>query len=804
MPPPAPDVLPMPPPDDPPEPPPLALVVDDREANRYIVARTLRGAGFAVAEAVDGAGALRLAAERVPAVILLDVNLPDLSGFEVARRLKADPAARVIPILQVSASHVSTAQQAAGLDAGADAYLTHPIDPGVLLATVNALLRVRRAEDAARRSAERLRATLDSVAVPFHLLDREWRYVHVNEEAVRAVGLPRAAMLGRTVWEVFPAVVGTTFEQEYRRAVATGRPAVFTDFYAPLDTWFEIHAQPTAEGGLAINFLDVTDRQRAAEELRASEERYRFLAESMPQIVWTGTPDGSLDYFSGNLATFTGAHDPERLLHDRWKEGIILHPDDVAATVACWQRSVETGEDYECSHRVRGADGGYRWFLSRAVPMRGADGAVRRWFGTSTDVDDLTRAQENLTRARDEAEAANRSKDEFLATLSHELRTPLNAILGWAHLIALSPDDPETRREGLGIIERNTRAQVRLIEDLLDVSRITSGKLRLEVRPVDLAAVVGAALDAVRPAAEARGVRVDAVLDPRAGPVSGDPDRLQQVAWNLLSNAIKFTPRGGKVQARLERINSHLEIVVADTGQGIPPEFLPHVFERFRQADSSSTRPYQGLGLGLAITRHLAEIHGGSVHAASAGPGQGATFTVRLPPLVARPETPPAATGAAAAAHVHLGAEEVALPPAAPAAEAVTPGELAGVRVLAVDDDPDARTLLGRILGRQGAEVRLAGSASEGFELAAGPRGQFEVILCDLEMPGEDGYGFVRRLRALPIERGGGTPVVALTAYARGEDRTRVLRAGFDLHLPKPVAPAELVAVVASLARRRR
>ena len=353
------------------------------------------------------------------------------------------------------------------------------------------------------------------------------------------------------------------------------------------------------------------------------------------------------------------------------------------------------------------------------------------------------------------------------------------------------PQDAEVRRDGLAIIERNTRAQVQLIEDLLDVSRITSGKLRLDVRPVDLAGVIRGALDAVHPTADARGVRLESVLDPRAGPVPGDPNRLQQVFWNLLSNALKFTPRGGKVQTRLERVHSHVEITVADTGQGIAPEFLPHVFERFRQADSSSTRTHQGLGLGLAIVRHLVELHGGSIRADSPGPGQGATFVVQLPLLVVHAETPPAgakATGGREPDRTDpMVTSRVTLPTAATDPSPAPPGELAGVRVLAIDDDADARHLLARVLGRQGAEVRLAGSVAEGFATLG--RERPDVVLCDIEMPGEDGYSFIKRLRARPTGEGGGLPAVALTAYARGEDRTRALLAGFDLHLSKPVDP---------------
>ena len=793
------------------QPPPLALVVDDREANRYVVARTLRAAGYAIVEAADGVEALRLAIERVPAVILLDVNLPDLSGFEVARRLKADPATRIIPILQVSASNVSTVQQAAGLEAGADAYLTHPIDPGVLLATVGALRRVRRAEDEARRSAERLRTTLDSVTVPFVLLDREWRFVHVNEEAARVLRLNRDELLGRIQWGAFPATVGSPFEQEYRRAVATGEPAAFTEFYAPMNAWFEIHARPTVEGGLAINFLDVTARRRAADEMALLQAAVESANDGV--IITEAAldlPGPRIEYVNPAFERMTGWTLPEiRGRTPRVLQGPRTNP-ALLARLRVDLKATGTFAGEGVNYRRDGSFYDVEWHISA---VRDAAGTITRWVAIQRDITERVQAEEERERllaaerlARENAESANRAKDEFLATLSHELRTPLNAILGWTHLMRGDPQDVEVRRDGLAIIERNTRAQVQLIEDLLDVSRITSGKLRLDVRPVDLVGVIRGALDAVHPAADARGVRVESVLDPRAGPVPGDPNRLQQVVWNLLSNAIKFTPRGGKVQARLERVHSHVEITVADTGQGIAAEFLPHVFERFRQADSSSTRTHQGLGLGLAITRHLVELHGGSIHAASAGPGQGATLVVQLPLLVVHAETPAVATaggGADFARADPTAAPGATIPTTAVADPAPTPpGELTGVRVLAIDDDADARHLLARVLGRQGAEVRLAGSVAEGFATVG--RERPDVVLCDIEMPGEDGYSFINRLRALPTDEGGGIPAVALTAYARGEDRTRALLAGFDLHLSKPVAPVELVAVVASFARRRR
>jgi signal transduction histidine kinase/ActR/RegA family two-component response regulator len=407
----------------------------------------------------------------------------------------------------------------------------------------------------------------------------------------------------------------------------------------------------------------------------------------------------------------------------------------------------------------------------------------------SVAADELARGElerETLLRneraARETAETADRAKEEFMAVLSHELRTPLNAVYGWARMLNSGELTGEAAvARALDAIVRNADAQVQLIDDLLDVSRIVTGKLRLDVSAVDLEAVVKGALDAVRPAADAKSIRVQTVLDPRAGPVRGDPARLQQVAWNLLMNAVKFTPRGGRVQLHLQRMNSHVEIVVSDSGEGIEAQVLPHVFERFRQADSSTTRAHGGLGLGLALVRHLVELHGGSVVAKSAGKGQGATFVVTLPVSIAEaapvPGPQPVGPGRAGA-----------------------PGtvRLDGLRVLVTDDDVEALALAEAILTRAGAEVRTSATAAEALEQV--PRWRPDALVSDIEMPGEDGYSLIRRLRALPEAEGGRTPAVALTAYGRTQDRTRSLAAGYNMHVPKPVDPGELTAIVGSVA----
>lgn len=384
--------------------------------------------------------------------------------------------------------------------------------------------------------------------------------------------------------------------------------------------------------------------------------------------------------------------------------------------------------------------------------------------------------------ARAAAEAANRAKDEFLAVLSHELRTPLNAVYGWARMLRKGQIPGDRAERALEAIERNANAQVQLIDDLLDVSRVITGKMRLDVRPVDLRGVVEAALDAVRPAAEAKTIALQSALDAKAGPIVGDADRLRQVVWNLVMNAVKFTPRGGTVQVHLERMNLHVRIVVSDTGQGITPDVLPFVFDRFRQGDSSTTRAHSGLGLGLALVKHLVDLHGGRVHAYSEGEGKGATFVVELPLRVADDTAPTVAHRRAAASEL-------------PATSATS--RLDGVRVLVVDDDADALELASAILTGAGAGVTACPTAAEALQLLRQWRP--DVLLSDIHMPGEDGYSLIRKVRALDRRDGGETPAVALTAYGRAEDRMRALGEGYNMHVPKPVDPDELTTIVASL-----
>ena len=521
-----------------------------------------------------------------------------------------------------------------------------------------------------------------------------------------------------------------------------------------------------------------------------SEERLRAIVTSATDAIITIDGHQKITVFNaGAEATFGYSAGEmigqtlDRLIPERFREvhrghidafgltGVSMRPMGGERVLAGLRRS---GEEFPMEARISQIDvAGEKLYtvILRDITLRKRAEAER---------EDLLAGAE---RARAEAEAASQAKDAFLATISHELRTPLSPILAWSGMLRRGRLDGEKTGRALETIERAARTQAQLIEDLLDVSRIVTGKLRLDVRPVDLAPVVQAAIDVMRPAAEARGIRLQAVLDSEAGRVSGDPARLQQVVWNLLSNAIKFTAKGGRVQVVLERVNSHVEIAVSDTGQGIAAEFLPHMFERFQQYERGPSRAHGGLGLGLAIVRHIVELHGGTVHAESPGVGRGAVFTVKLPLIVI------ARTA---------GEVERRHPLATP--EAATDGypSLDGLRVLVVDDEPDSNEVVRTLLASCGAEVRVAASAEQAREILG--RWRVELLVSDVGMPGEDGYAFIARLRGEEREAAR-IPAIALTAYASREDRIRLLSSGFQAHVPKPLDPAELVTVVASLAR---
>jgi len=527
--------------------------------------------------------------------------------------------------------------------------------------------------------------------------------------------------------------------------------------------------------------------QEMREIERRSEVRFHALTDSMPQCVWAARRDGEIYYCNRVWREYAGEQAGTSFFGG-------VPEDELSAVQAAWSSAIRGGRGLEREQRLRRHDGELRWHLCRVVPERDEHGAIVGWIATATDIDQQKRVEEahaalllREQEARAQLEAANRSKDEFLATVSHELRTPLNAILGWTRMLRTGAvEGGENLQRALETIERNARAQSQLVEDILDVSRIIAGKLRVQVRHIDLRSVILAAVDAVRPAAEANEVELALDLSEDAGEIHGDPDRLQQVVWNLLSNAIKFTEVKGRVAVELQRWEGGSEIVVSDDGAGIPRDFLPHVFDRFRQADSSMTRTQGGLGLGLAIVRHLVEVHGGTVRAESEGEGKGAKFTVRLPQRRAEAE-------ASNEADASPSGEVEAVKPA-------TADSLRGVRVLVVEDDADARDLVCAVLGRYGAQVSAVASADAALESIA--RQMPDVLVSDIGLPNEDGYALMRRLRSQP--QTARLPALALTAYASIADHRRSLEAGFQRHVSKPVEPAELAGVVGAMVAEAR
>jgi PAS domain S-box-containing protein len=539
----------------------------------------------------------------------------------------------------------------------------------------------------------------------------------------------------------------------------------------------------------------LAEQEQAQKVIRDAERRYRSLLDNITDYaIFMTDPEGRVSSWNGGAGTILGYSGRE----------ILGQSVDLLATQEDLESDTPKREMREAASAGRVTNA--RWRLrkdGRRLFVEGVVAAVRddtdRLLGFAHFLRDVTEKHrieiereqllDSERAARSQAEYASRTKDEFLATLSHELRTPLNAILGWTQVLRKSRELPQDAVNALTVIERNARSQAQIIEDLLDMSSIISGKVRLDVQRLDLASVVKATVETVKPAALAKGIRLHVVLDPLAGPVRGDPNRLQQVFWNLLTNAMKFTHKDGRVTLTLARVNSHLEVEVSDNGEGIDPAFLPHVFDRFRQADASSARRHGGLGLGLSIVKQLVELHGGAISAKSAGRDLGSTFRVSLP-LMATIED---------ALEPDVSRQHPKRSASLSAIEEIAPGDLSGLKVLVVDDEPDARSLIQRLLQDCHASVVTAGSADEALQILC--RDTPHVLVSDIGMPGEDGYTLIRRIRSM-TGASALVPAIALTAYARIEDRMKAIHAGFQLHLSKPVEPIELVAMVHSLARR--
>jgi PAS domain S-box-containing protein len=646
------------------------LVVDDNPATRYSTSRVLRAAGFKIEEAASGTEALAHARKGGISGVVLDVHLPDMDGFDVCRAIRAEPATEHLPVVHLSATHVADEDRVTGLNAGADAYMVHPAEPAVLVATIQALIRARTAEEKLRRSEQRFRAIHEHAQSGIALLDRQGRFADANPAMLRLLERSSEELLGIPIADLAPA------------------------------DWSAL----------------VADRIASL----AAQDNHEFWHGEFPLQAADG-----------------------RSVYLEWS---ISAPIDEGLRVAI---AIDASERHELEQRRR---------------------------------DVLEREQ----AARTVAEQHSRTKDDFIAVLSHELRTPLNSIVGWVAILMRRNPPPESLK-GLQAIERNVKTQARIISDILDVSRINSGKLRLEPELADPAELVANAIASLRASIDEKGVVVEQNLAGAAQPAWLDPSRFQQIFWNLLTNAIKFSPRGGRVIVTLKRTGERLTLAVQDFGQGIKPDFLPRLFDRFSQSDSPGNRVHGGLGLGLSIVKHLVDLHGGIVEARSAGLGQGATMVVDIPVV------PPAHAPTAAPADFRAtdsGAEDETETADSP---------LRDLDILVVEDDAGAAEMLSVVLSDRGATVRTA--ADHDAALEAVGRAWPDVLISDIGLPGRDGYELVRRIREMKPPAGAPPRLaaIALTAFARPEDRAKAIEAGFDSHLAKPLKPHALVTTVLGL-----
>jgi PAS domain S-box-containing protein len=658
-------------------------------------------------------------------------------------------------------------------------------------------------ENTLRRNENFTRSILDSLSAHIAVLDKDGVIVAVNKawenfaQANCLVERLDATGIGQNYLKVCEN--SAAFEADTKkvldnlRAILRGERTSFSFEYpchSPSEeSWFllQVSAMQGAAGGAVISHIDISGRKKAESELKNSEQFNRSIFENSPDCVKVLELDGTLHAMNTNGLCLMEIDDLSLFAGKKWVD--FWEGDENELAYQAVQRALR-GESAHFEGFCKTAKGKMKYWDVSVSPVFDAQGKLSRLISTSRDVTERREAEEERERllenekaARKDAEIANRMRDEFLATVSHELRAPLNSILGWGRLMEKGKLDEVMTAKAVGTIVRNAESQNRLIEDLLDVSRIISGKLRLEVMTINPINVVESALETVRPAAEAKGIKLEIKEDDEVSHISGDPNRLQQVIWNLLSNAIKFTPSDGVVRLEIERTDDFVELRVKDTGVGIKEEFLPHVFDRFRQADASSIRKFGGLGLGLAIVRHITEMHGGTVHVFSEGENRGSTFVVRLP-LIASPKE----TG------------EIKTEDKRRSLKTESSLSLAGLLILVVDDEEDTRQLLTQSLTFYGATVINAASAAAGFTELTDKTP--DVLVSDIGMPDEDGYSFIRKVRMLSDDKLKDIPAVALTGFARAQDRMRALASGFQNHVAKPVEPDELVTVIASLTGR--
>jgi PAS domain S-box-containing protein len=669
----------------------------------------------------------------------------------------------------------------------------------------------KRIEQALRQSESQLRLITDALPALVSYVDAKQHYIFNNQKYEEWLGHSPDEIKGRSLKDVF-GKPGYQTIRDHVEAVLGGQAVNFERemrYKDGVSRWANVSYIPDfGERGEVKGFValirDISERRRAEEELRASLEFNRRVLESSADCIKTLTLDGRLISMNASGACALEIDDLRAYLGESWINFWEGEARAAAGEAVKTARSGGVGRFTAIGKTMKGT---LKWWESVISPMLNERGKPERLIAISRDITEQKRIEEErqqlLTReqaAREQAENANRLKDEFLATVSHELRAPLNAMLGWMRVLKKGGIDAETQSRALEVIERSVRIQQNLIEDLIDTARIKSGKLQIETKPVNLAGVIEAAADIVRPAAMAREIELNLAIESDEV-VTGDHQRLQQVVWNLLSNAVKFTPQGGRVEAKLKRAISSVQIIVSDTGRGIKSRDLPIIFDRFRQADGSSARRYGGLGVGLALVKHLIELHGGTVDAASQGEGLGSIFTINLPVRAVRGEGESGRGGEWESGRVGEGERRRAGLPLSPSPPLLVSPSLAGLWTLVVDDEADARELVTVLLKQFGARVTATASVAEALAaLRQGESGQRpDVIISDIGMPDEDGYMLIRRVRQLPPEEGGRIPAVALTAFERASDRVRALSAGFQFHVPKPVEPEELAMVIANL-----
>ena len=734
------------------------LMVDDSPTNLLALEAILQAPDRNLVRAASGDEALRYLLDTDVAVILLDVYMPGIDGLETAALIRGREKSRDIPIIFLTADSTGNRHIARGYSLGAVDYILKPVDPDILRSKVAVFVELFKKTEEIKRQAELLHEK--NIELENANLLRLGKLIELGQELA-------AERDPRQVLEKFCSAARDIIGAEHAGVGVLAEDGSTLRYYCHCEV---------CESGDDENASPQADERVLAQLLKEGQPLRLSDAAGTLEITHLASPHVSMQSFLGApilspAEAYGWLYLTNKLDADEFSEA----DERLAVTLA-----TQVASSYENARLYAEAQQHASELQQEVTERKLAEEARARL---------LVREQ----AARAEAERANRLKDEFLATLSHELRTPLTAILGWTHLIRGGNLDAAMMTRALETIERNARAQSQLIDDLLDVSRIITGKLMLDFRPVELASIIEATIDTVRPMAEAKSIRVQPQLRTSHCVVSGDPARLQQVVWNLFSNAVKFTPEGGSIEVGLTCNEQRVELEVSDTGQGISQDFLPYIFDRFRQADGTTTRKHGGLGLGLAIVRHLVELHGGSITAHSDGDGQGATFTLSLP--LGSALTAPDGT-------VEGAAEQPAIAEA-DGKESQSLGQsdvLGGLRILIVDDEADTRELVQEVLARQGAEVRVSESAAEALRMLA--TWHPDLLISDIGMPVEDGYELIKQVRNFDAEHHGQIPAVALTAYVGAEDYRRALAAGFQTHLAKPIVPKDLIEIVARVAGR--